>query len=607
MTPTKQLTIAAIIAVVAIAACAQGNLPQPVQAAIEDLAGRLDVAPDAITVASFEEVTWPDTSLGNPEPGRVYAQVLTPGYRVMLEAQGQRYEYHTDRGTRVTLMEPGGEETPAAEGEHEELHARLRMIRRAGGHLAQQLGIEINEVYLASVEEVTWPDASLGAPRPGETYAQVQTPGYRLLLEAAGQLHEYHTDTAGRVVTAEGTMVAGVTEVPAASEQPEVVSRAVADLAGRLGIDQGQITVVSVEALQWPDSSLGLPDPGMMYPQAIVPGHRIVLAAEGRRFEYHSAGGTAVRYAGIVYPEDAEVSVLALQPTEPADGNNRFHLQRIDPRTGESEIAVQFISKFAATPDGRDIAVVKRTSRSSHELGYVQSDGSVEPLDGGFDVFVVAWSPLGERLAYWVRPRIANEVFLRVLNKPWGEPEELSLPGAEPGSFQPGNLVWTNDALAVTVTSAAGARSFLWDGEEMRDLGQVAVLGWIPRSSSLLIRDEDGKLIAVIPERGKTAELVSQGKVLSAAAPAGERYVIAAVEENDVTRLLRVEWGGQGQMLRLMTNVSEVSVEVAPVGGIFTVSRVFGDTPLVDIMELGEPVGTLQQLQQPGPAIPVAN
>ncbi|MGC9320277.1 MAG: hypothetical protein ACP5KN_19745, partial [Armatimonadota bacterium] len=480
MTQAKQLTIIAAIVVVAISACAQGNLPQPVQAAIEDLADRLNVAPEAITVASFEEVTWPDTSLGNPEPGRVYAQVLTPGYRVILQAQGQQYEYHTDRGTRVTLVEPGGEHTAAAEGEHEELHARLRMIRTAGRHLADQLGRDLSELYLASVEQVTWPDASLGAAREAEAYAQVQTPGYRLLFEAGGGLHEYHTDTAGVVVTADGTMVSEAPQMPAATEQPEVVTRAIADLSGRLGIDAARITVVSVEAVEWPSSALGLPDPGMMYPQAIVPGHRIVLAAQARRFEYHSAGGTAVRFAGIVYPDDAEVSVLALQRTEPEDGNNFFHLQRIDPRTGRSEIAVQFISKFAATPDGRDIAVVKRTSRSSHDLGYVQPDGSVQSLDGGFDIYGVAWSPVGRRLAYWVRPRMANEVFLRVLSKPWGEPEEVSLPGLAPGSFQQGKLVWTNDALAVTVRSDAGVRSFLWDGEEMRDLGQVAVLGWIP-------------------------------------------------------------------------------------------------------------------------------
>jgi hypothetical protein len=35
----------------------------------------------------------------------MYAQVITPGYRVVLEAGGQRYEYHTDTGRFVVLCE----------------------------------------------------------------------------------------------------------------------------------------------------------------------------------------------------------------------------------------------------------------------------------------------------------------------------------------------------------------------------------------------------------------------------------------------------------------------------------------------------------------------
>ncbi len=73
----------------------------------EDLARRLDLALDAIRVVSVEAVDWRDASLGCPEPGMMYAQVITPGYRVVLEAHGKRYEYHTDRGRQVVLCEDG--------------------------------------------------------------------------------------------------------------------------------------------------------------------------------------------------------------------------------------------------------------------------------------------------------------------------------------------------------------------------------------------------------------------------------------------------------------------------------------------------------------------
>lgn len=63
-------------------------------AAIQDLAGRLGVAPEAIAVVEVNEVEWPDASLGCPAPDMGYAQVITPGVQVILESGGQTYEYH---------------------------------------------------------------------------------------------------------------------------------------------------------------------------------------------------------------------------------------------------------------------------------------------------------------------------------------------------------------------------------------------------------------------------------------------------------------------------------------------------------------------------------
>lgn len=72
---------------------ASGGVPGVPQA-IADLATRLDVDESAITVVEEREVTWSDASLGCPEPGMSYLQQLTDGVLVVLEADGQRYEYH---------------------------------------------------------------------------------------------------------------------------------------------------------------------------------------------------------------------------------------------------------------------------------------------------------------------------------------------------------------------------------------------------------------------------------------------------------------------------------------------------------------------------------
>lgn len=65
------------------------------------LARDLGVAEADIQLISGEPIEWRDSSLGCPKPDQVYLQVITPGYRFELEAQGRRFFYHTDTGKRV--------------------------------------------------------------------------------------------------------------------------------------------------------------------------------------------------------------------------------------------------------------------------------------------------------------------------------------------------------------------------------------------------------------------------------------------------------------------------------------------------------------------------
>jgi hypothetical protein len=78
-----------------------------VMAAIADLAKQKGVDPARIGVTSAEAVDWPDSSLGCPQPGRAYMQVITPGWRIRLTLDGQTYEYHANsNGTAVVLCQP---------------------------------------------------------------------------------------------------------------------------------------------------------------------------------------------------------------------------------------------------------------------------------------------------------------------------------------------------------------------------------------------------------------------------------------------------------------------------------------------------------------------
>jgi hypothetical protein len=71
------------------------------------------------------------------------------------------------------------------------------------------------------------------------------------------------------------------------------VEQAKADLAKRLSIDAARVTVVSSEEVTWSDGSLGCPEPGMMYTQALVPGGRIILEVDGTQYNYHSGANRA--------------------------------------------------------------------------------------------------------------------------------------------------------------------------------------------------------------------------------------------------------------------------------------------------------------------------
>jgi hypothetical protein len=73
--------------------------------ALMDVAQRAGVPATQIRLVEVEEVEWRDGSLGCPEPGMMYPQVITPGFRFVIQAGGEAYNYHTDRGSRVILCE----------------------------------------------------------------------------------------------------------------------------------------------------------------------------------------------------------------------------------------------------------------------------------------------------------------------------------------------------------------------------------------------------------------------------------------------------------------------------------------------------------------------
>ncbi len=86
-----------------------GDVPDDIwQAVLDDLAQRVGEPVEQPTVTAAGAVTYNDGSLGCPEPGVMYTQALVEGYRVIVEVDGQEYDYRIGRSaTDLRLCESG--------------------------------------------------------------------------------------------------------------------------------------------------------------------------------------------------------------------------------------------------------------------------------------------------------------------------------------------------------------------------------------------------------------------------------------------------------------------------------------------------------------------
>jgi len=78
------------------------TMPRAVRrAVVADAAKRFNVAESAVVLVRAEQLTWSDGSLGCPEPGVAYTQVLVAGFRVDATTSAGTLTYHTDSRGRV--------------------------------------------------------------------------------------------------------------------------------------------------------------------------------------------------------------------------------------------------------------------------------------------------------------------------------------------------------------------------------------------------------------------------------------------------------------------------------------------------------------------------
>jgi hypothetical protein len=190
-----------------------------VELAKADLAERFAVTTNQIQVVSVQSTEWTDTSLGCPQPGMVYAQVITPGFQILLEINRETYAYHTDQGQNVVLCEKESTmDIPTTTGPVEAgLEQPLNLAKE---DLAQRLSVAVDQIEVLEAKSVVWPDASLGCPLPEMRYKQVPQDGTLIRLSIEGQVYEYHSGGSRGPFLCEQTIPLKETSIPTELTSP---------------------------------------------------------------------------------------------------------------------------------------------------------------------------------------------------------------------------------------------------------------------------------------------------------------------------------------------------------------------------------------------------
>lgn len=119
------------------------------------------------------------------------------------------------------------------------------------------------------------PNSSAISPTPGPT--AMGTPAPTPDRTIATKLPERVSPEPGQPVTGEAP--------------PDLLDVILDDLAHKTGAPKTSIQVVRSEAVVWNDGSLGCPQPDVAYTQALVEGYWVVLALDGREYDYRAGEG----------------------------------------------------------------------------------------------------------------------------------------------------------------------------------------------------------------------------------------------------------------------------------------------------------------------------
>jgi len=79
-----------------------------------------------------------------------------------------------------------------------------------------------------------------------------------------------------------------------AMNSEQAVTKAKQVLSQSLAVSEDQVSVLTVNSVTWPDGSLGCPQKGMMYPQMLMSGFKVILELKNKQYSVHIGASRAV-------------------------------------------------------------------------------------------------------------------------------------------------------------------------------------------------------------------------------------------------------------------------------------------------------------------------
>ena len=163
------------------------NLTPAESAAIAALAATLSLPAEQIKLVSAEAMEWRDGCLGVQKIGVMCTQAVVPGFKIVLQANGALYEYHTNKDGQQ--MAEVGEVAPGDA-------VQKAVIKQ----LASNLGLQESDISVVSTATVEFPDSCMGVAMENMACSQLVTSGQIIVLQANDLQYEYHVNSDGSTI-----------------------------------------------------------------------------------------------------------------------------------------------------------------------------------------------------------------------------------------------------------------------------------------------------------------------------------------------------------------------------------------------------------------------